>query len=117
MANMLPPPPPPPPPGGLAGGGEGGLARGHRAGLFAVGGVIGLSPLYNLTLCGSQRGLVVSTEPLSLSAHFDWGSHTAREVAPCPPLWGARSWEPSPLHPVSQPGLLAMGAGHGASSL
>ena len=42
--------------------GGGGLARGHGAGLFAVG--VGLSPLHIPTLCGSKRGLVVSTEPL-----------------------------------------------------
>ena len=45
----------------------GGLARGHGAGLFAVGGAywpIGLSPLYIPILCGFKRVLVVWTEPL-----------------------------------------------------
>ena len=44
-------------------GGMGGLARGHGAGLPLVA-PIGLSPLYLPTLCGSEHGLVVSTEPL-----------------------------------------------------
>ena len=53
----------------------GGLARGHGFGLFAFGKAmvfvclplavpIGLSPLHILTLCGSRRVLLVSTEPL-----------------------------------------------------
>ena len=45
------------------GGGGGGLARGHGFGLFAFGGAFGLSPLHILTLCGSERVWVVSTEP------------------------------------------------------
>ena len=44
-------------------GGGGGLAQGLGIRLFAFGGAIGLSPLLILTLCGPERGLVVSTEP------------------------------------------------------
>ena len=39
----------------------GGLAQGHGVALFAFGGVYW--PLHILTLCGSERALVVSTEP------------------------------------------------------
>ena len=45
------------------GGGE--LARGHGVSLFAFGGgPTGLSSLHILTLYGSERVLVVSTEPV-----------------------------------------------------
>ena len=62
------------------GSGGGGLAQGLGIYLFAFGDAIGLSPLLIMTLCGPERVLVVSTEPL------DDVSPSNASLLPTPPV-------------------------------
>ena len=60
-------------------GGGGGWHKASASGRLPLAAPIGLSPLHILTLCGSERVLVVSTEPLDALSCLGGGGGESTE--------------------------------------
>ena len=71
------------PPGSAEGGG-GGWHKASVSDCLPLAAPIGLSPLLTLTLCGSKRVLVVSTEPLDDLSYLTTPGLAVPETGRCP---------------------------------
>ena len=67
---------------------------------------IGLSPLLILTLCGSKRILVVSTEPLDDLSYLTTPGSAVLEMGCCPCRWGGGGGDLADPRPQAKPPTL-----------